>query len=78
MPLLNICAITGNNIVIQVGLVFLSGEKEGDYNWAACYLRYIMAQYSIEEPTSIVTDRELALIGALSTHFASTQLILCR
>jgi len=58
MPLLNICAITGNNMVIQVGLVFLSvsGEKEGDYNWAARYLRYIMAQHSIEEPTSIVTD----------------------
>ena len=45
-------------MVIQVGLVFLSvsGEKEGDYNWAARYLRYIMAQHSIEEPTSIVTD----------------------
>jgi len=31
MPLLNICAVTGNNMVIQVGLVFMSGEKKADY-----------------------------------------------
>jgi hypothetical protein len=62
MPLLNICAITGNNLVIQVGLVFLSGEKEGDYNWAMDQLCDIMARHTIQEPTSIVTDRELALI----------------
>jgi hypothetical protein len=31
MPLLNIYAITGNNMVIQVRLVFLSSEKEADY-----------------------------------------------
>jgi len=78
MPLLNICAITGNNMVVQVALVFLSGEKEGDYNWAVSYLRNIMAQHSIEEPASIVTDRELALIHALKRRFISTQFLLCR
>jgi hypothetical protein len=31
MPLLNICAIAGNNMVIQAGLAFLSSEKKGDY-----------------------------------------------
>jgi hypothetical protein len=31
MPLLNISTISGNNMVIQVGLAFLSGEKEKDY-----------------------------------------------
>jgi hypothetical protein len=39
MPLLNICTITGNNLVIQVRLVFLSGEKETDYDWAI-YMGY--------------------------------------
>ena len=62
MLLLNICAITGNNMVIQVGLVFLSGEKESDYNWAIDYLLNIMAEHSIEVPSSIVTDRDLDLI----------------
>ena len=77
MPLLNICAITGNNMVIQVGLAFLSREKEADYNWAIDYIRDIRAKHLIEEPSSIVTDRELALIRCLSTRFPS-QLILCR
>jgi hypothetical protein len=44
IPLLNICAITSNNMVIQVGLAFLSGEKESDYNWAIDYLRDIIAR----------------------------------
>jgi hypothetical protein len=78
MPLLNICAITGNNMVIQVGLAFLSGEKEADYNWAMDYLRDIMAEHTIQEPTSIVTDRELALIRCLQTRFPTSQHLLCR
>jgi hypothetical protein len=45
MPLFNICAITGNNTVIQVGLVFLSSEKEADYTWAIDYLRGLMAEH---------------------------------
>jgi hypothetical protein len=57
MPLLNICTITGNNIVIQAGLAFLSGEKEVDYNWAIDYILDIMAKHSIKVPRSIVTDR---------------------
>jgi hypothetical protein len=32
IPFLNICLITSNNMVIQIGLVFLSSEKEADYN----------------------------------------------
>jgi hypothetical protein len=32
MPLLNICAISGNNKVIQLRLAFLSDEKKADYN----------------------------------------------
>jgi hypothetical protein len=77
MPLLNICAITGNNMVIQVGLAFLSGEKESDYNWAIDYMQDIMAEHTIEEPSSIVTDRELALMQCLDTRFPASQHILC-
>jgi hypothetical protein len=32
MPILNICAITGANKVVQTGLAFLSRETEADYN----------------------------------------------
>lgn len=37
-----------------------------------------MVQNSIEEPVSIVTDRELALIKSLNTWFPSSQHLLCR
>ena len=78
MALLNICAITGSNMVIQVGLVFIRQEREVDYNWALEFLRDIMAKESIQEPLSIVTDREIALIRALRTHFPSSRHLLCR
>ena len=71
MALLNICAITGANIVVQVGLAFIRQEREVDYNWALEFLRDIMAKESIQEPLSIVTDREIALIKALQTQFPS-------
>ena len=67
MLLLNIYTITRNNKVIQVGVSFLSGEKQADYNWAVCQVRQIIAKNIIEEPLSIVTDRELALIKCLDT-----------
>ena len=34
MPLLNICVVTGSKRTIQIALCFLSGEKEGSYQWA--------------------------------------------
>ena len=56
-------------MVMQVGLVFLSGEKETDYDWAIDYIWDIMTEHSIEAPSSIVTDRDLALIKSLNTRF---------
>ena len=78
MALLNICAITGGNMVVQVGLAFIRQEREADYNWALEFLRDIMAKESIQEPLSIVTDREIALIKALQTQFPSSRRLLCR
>jgi transposase-like protein len=42
------------------------------------FLRDLMAKESIQEPLSIVTDQEIALIKALRTYFPSSQRILCR
>jgi len=78
MPLLNICAISGNNRVVQVGLAFLSTEKKGDYTWAIQQLRQVMTSNSIEEPISIVTDRELALINCIEALFPESLHLLCR
>jgi hypothetical protein len=42
------------------------------------FLREIMAKESIQEPLSIITDGEIALIKALRTHFPSSLHLLCR
>ena len=47
MSLLNICAITGANMVVQVGLAFIRQEREADYNWVLEFLCDIMARESI-------------------------------
>jgi hypothetical protein len=78
MPLFNICALTGNNLVIQVGLAFMSGEKKEDYIWVMEQLREVMVKEGILEPEVMVTDRELALMTTIDTIFPSTYHILCR
>ncbi|RKF57175.1 hypothetical protein GcC1_191029 [Golovinomyces cichoracearum] len=65
MPLLNNCGVTGGNKVIQLGLVFLFGGKESDYDWVLVHLKEIMAIEGISFPISIVTDRGLALMKSL-------------
>jgi hypothetical protein len=77
MALLNICAITGGNIVVQGGLAFIRQEREVDYNWSLEFLCDIMAKESIQEPLSFFTDQEIALIRALQTHFPSSRHLLC-
>jgi hypothetical protein len=44
MALLNVCTITGGNMVIQVALMFIRQEREEDYTWALGYLRDIMSR----------------------------------
>ncbi|KAI1000616.1 hypothetical protein K3495_g7581 [Podosphaera aphanis] len=78
MPLLNICGVTGGNKLIQLGLAFLSSEKENDYSWVLQQLRQIMTLEAIRAPLSIVTDRELALMKSLEVHFSDTPHLLCR
>lgn len=78
MPLLNICAVTGNNMVVQVGLVFMSGEKKPDYKWAMSQWREVMEENQIPEPTAVTTDRETALIAALDELFPYSNHFLCR
>jgi hypothetical protein len=72
------CTIDGQNQVIQFGLCFLQNEKEEDYNWAMIQLYNAMEKANIEEPLSIVTDRELGLINSLNIYFPRSNHILCR
>ncbi|RFU27819.1 hypothetical protein B7463_g8517, partial [Scytalidium lignicola] len=78
MPLLNICAITGGNKVVQVGVAFLSNESEKSYKWVLSQLQEMMQLHQIQQPYSIITDRELALIKAIDSLFLKSIHILCR
>ena len=80
MLLLNICGITGNNMVVQLGLAFLSGRRETqeDYLWSTTQLRSLRIEHNTAEPLSIVTDRELALMKCLVAQFHASRHILCR
>jgi hypothetical protein len=77
MPLLNICAVTGNKKTIQIALCFLSGEKEISYEWALKCLRELMEELGIDCPICIVTDRETALMKALDYIFPESNHLLC-
>ena len=68
MPLFNICVITGGNKVLQIGLAFLSDEKEKSYDWVISQLVGIMKSQNIQQPLSIVTDREIALINSIDIY----------
>jgi hypothetical protein len=77
MPLFNICTVTGNRKTVQVALVFLSGEKDVDYEWAMKHFRDLQTNNDISEPLSWVTDRELAVMNILEKLFPGGNHLLC-
>jgi hypothetical protein len=66
MPLFNACGVTSSNKTFNWAVVFLSGEKEGDYSHALAALARMLEKQGILAPGLIVTDREQALINALN------------
>jgi hypothetical protein len=76
MPLLNIGGITDNNITIQIAVCFVKQETEPVYDWPLYKLYYILEKGGIEEPRTIITDCEKALINSIAGHFPRTKYIL--
>ena len=77
MLLLNICVITSGNKVLQIRLAFLSDEKTESYTWVIGQLIEIIKSQNIQQPLSIVTDREIALINSIDTFLPQSSHILC-
>ncbi|MGI4816711.1 MAG: hypothetical protein ACRYE7_01875 [Janthinobacterium lividum] len=77
-PLVNICGSLGNNMTPQLGLAFVSGEKEEDYRWVLGCTKELLLKADIPFPRCFVTDRELALMSAIEGIFAESDHILCR
>jgi hypothetical protein len=76
MPLLEVFGMTSFWTTFFCCFVFLAEEKQEDYNWA---LRKIGQKLydGIPHPTTIATDRELALMNAMPGVFPSAHNVLC-
>ena len=77
MPLLNICGVTSLNTTFFLAFAFLRHEERSDYQWAMNCLLKLLQQEKIKDPKVMLTDRELALINAISDVFPDTQHLLC-
>ncbi len=74
MPLLNIISITGLDTTFYLAYVFFLAEAEGDFVRALQHLKNVLSV----RPSIMVTDRDLALMNAISTIFPSATHFLCQ
>ena len=75
MPMLHIVGVSTCNDSFSVAFTFLSSEREEDYDWALNNVKRIVRTNQL--PDVVVTDRELALMAALRTHFPKAHNMLC-
>ena len=71
LPLLNIVGITSTYSTFNAGFVFLREETTEWYTWALQCFRNVVT------PVVVATDRELALMNAISIVFPQTKNVLC-
>jgi hypothetical protein len=75
MPLCNILGMTASNQTFIVAIAFLNNEVEESYNWVLqCLSELLNVGCKV---TTIVTDRELALMNAIEFVMPSVQTLLC-
>ena len=79
MPLLVVVGVTPLLTTFYAAFVFLRGEKEEDYQWALSKLQLVYARQLGKPtgPTTVLTDRDLALSNALAAQWPRTTHILC-
>ncbi|KAI1001259.1 hypothetical protein K3495_g6939 [Podosphaera aphanis] len=74
---INICGSSGNNMISQLPIGFLSEERENDYLWLLGCVMKLLEEHRIAHPTCFVSDRELSLIKALDQRLPDCDHILC-
>jgi len=77
MPLLHIAGVSGNNDSFSAGFCFLASETHTYYEWALNTLQSFLTANKIPPPEVMITDRELALMNAISKIFPNTKNMLC-
>ena len=77
MPLLIIMGHTALGTSFCIGFAFLEKEEEEDFTWVMEHLKALYRHLGLKDPEVIVTDRDLALMNAIATVFASSANLLC-
>ncbi|GJS13366.1 FAR1-related sequence 5-like protein [Tanacetum coccineum] len=76
MPFVEIVGITSTSKTFCIAFAFISEEKEKNYEWVLERLKLTLEGCML--PRVIITDRELALIGACKKVFPNATRLLCR
>ncbi|XP_052732451.1 PKS-NRPS hybrid synthetase cheA-like [Vigna angularis] len=77
LPLLEIVGMTSTGLTFSAAFAFLSTERQSNFTWALEKLKGLFLT-SEGGPKVIVTDRDLALMNAISSVFPESYKMLCR
>ncbi|GKC53728.1 protein FAR1-related sequence 5 [Tanacetum coccineum] len=75
MPLLDIIGVTCFNTSFYSGFVFLKKKDKDHYVWALSVFKKILGDSN--QPSVIISDRELALMNAIKDEFPTITSLLC-
>ncbi|XP_012828637.1 PREDICTED: uncharacterized protein LOC105949879 [Erythranthe guttata] len=76
LPFLEIVGFTCTNMTFSIAFAYLDHEKTENFEWALRCLKEAMT--TCPRPNCIVTDRDLALMKALTNVYPSSHHLLCR
>ena len=77
LPLLEIVGVTSTRLTFSVAFVLLSNERENNFIWTLQKLKGLFFRGDMY-PQVIVSNRDLALMNAISVVFPEATNILCR
>jgi len=77
LSLLEIVGVTSTGLTFSVAFVLLSTERENNFIWTLQRLKGLLFRGDVY-PQVIVSDRDLALMNAISVGFPEATNILCR
>lgn len=77
MPLFQIIGFTATNKSFIVAFAFLDCETEYSYRVPLNHLKNIYTEFNLQPPTTILTDKETALMKAIKHVFPTTHNLVC-
>lgn len=76
MPLLHVVGTSSTNMSFSAGFCFMKGETVEDYIWAMREVKECFENGQL--PSAMITDRERALMAAISLVFPNANNLLCQ